>query len=308
MNLQWIRLLPASAPAPAAPGKPQVIFAPGCTVAGPKDPKMFDEALAAARGADAVFLICGVSQDIDMEGHDRKDTRLPGAQHELIKAVHAVNPRTVLILSSNNTVAVNWEQTHLPAIVAAIYGGQAQGSAIADVLFGDYNPSGKTCCTWYKSVRQLPPFHDYNIRNGRTYMYFRGRALYPFGFGLSYTSYHYSHLKVSQRKLAPGGNIIVSATITNTGKRAGAEVVQMYVTSPVSPVQRPVKQLVGFQRVELEPGEHITVSMVLSYEHRALRYWDVQQNRWTLQAGKMKVMVGRSSADLDLPADIELLA
>jgi beta-glucosidase len=308
MKLQSIRLRPAQAIKPSAPGATECVFAPGCTIAGPKDQKMFDAAIAAARGADVVFLVCGVSQDIDMEGRDRKDTQLPGAQHELIQAIHAVNPRTVLILASNNTVAVNWEQAHVPAIIAALYAGQAQGTAIADVVFGDFNPSGKTCCTWYKSVDQLPPFHDYDIRKGRTYMYFTGQALYPFGYGLSYTQYRYSDLTISRRKLASRGTIAVGVTITNIGKHAGSEIVQMYVTCPTSSVKRPIKQLVGFSRVALRPSESKTVRMALSHGDKALRYWDVKRNRWSLQAGKLLITVGRSSASSDLSAEVELTA
>lgn len=307
MNIQSIELRPEHVTLPATTEKPQVDFAPGCTIAGPKDPQLLDAALRIARNADMVFLVCGASQEIDMEGRDRKNTQLPGAQHELIQAVHAVNPRAVLILATNNTLAVNWEQANLPAIIAAIYGGQSQGTAIADVIFGDYNPSGKTCCTWYKSVDQLPPFHDYTISKGRTYMYFPHEPLYPFGFGLSYSTYRYSKLTLSRKKLAPGGKIKVSVTVANTGKRAGAEIVQLYVVAPPSPVARPIKQLVGFERVELQSGQSRAIHMELSHDDPALRYWDVQRNGWKVQAGPLKILVGRSSADIELTSTVALL-
>ena len=320
-NVEWFQLQPfVAAPTPQpTPGRPVVIFKPGCTVQGAKDEKMFAEAVDAAKHADLVILVCGVDQSVDCEGHDRKNTKLPGAQHELIQACFKANPKTVLVISSNNTVAVNWEQENLPAIVAAIFAGQAQGTAIADVLFGNYNPGGKTCCTWYKSVDQLPPFHNYDIIpssqkqpsksgqvSGRTYMYFEGEPLYPFGYGLSYTSFQYSDLHISQATLAAGESVVLSATITNTGLYAGAEVMQLYVQAPKSPVQRPIKQLVGFQRVELKSGESRRVEFTLPYTEQALWYWHETQRQFVLQPGILKVLVGSSSADIKLNTFITL--
>ena len=320
-NVEWFQLQPfVAAPTPQpTPGRPVVIFKPGCTVQGAKDEKMFAEAVDAAKHADLVILVCGVDQSVDCEGHDRKNTKLPGAQHELIQACFKANPKTVLVLNTNNTVAVNWEQEHLPAIVSAIFAGQAQGTAIADVLFGNYNPGGKTCCTWYKSVDQLPPFHNYDIIpssqkqpsksgqvSGRTYMYFEGEPLYPFGYGLSYTSFQYSDLHISQATLAGGESVVISASITNTGLYAGAEVMQLYVQAPKSPVQRPIKQLVGFQRVELKSGESRRVEFTLPYTEQALWYWHETQRQFVLQPGILKVMVGSSSADIKLNTFITL--
>jgi beta-glucosidase len=308
LNLQWIQFSPRPAPSPPKPGRPEVIFRKGCPIAGRGNVKMLASAVKAARSADAVILVCGVSQQIDMEGRDRKSTSLPKVQRDLIRAVHAANPRCVLVLSTNNTVAINWPQKHLPAIVAAIYGGQAQGTAIADVLFGDFNPCGKTNCTWYRSVKQLPPFHDYNIRKGRTYMYFKGRPLYPFGYGLSYTRFQYSDLRLSARKLGPGGTIRISARITNTGMRDGAEIVQLYMTPPPSPVERPIRQLVGFARVEIKAGQSKNVTMLLEYDPQRLGYWDTHRQGWVVQPGEMKLIVSRSSADSDLSGSVELQA
>ena len=306
-NVEWFQLQPViAASKPPHPGGPVVVFKPGCTVKGPKDDKMFAEAVDAAKSADVVIMVCGVDISVDGEAHDRKDTKLTGVQHELIQACFKANPKTVLVISSNNTVAVNWEQENLPAIVAAIFAGQAQGTAIADVLFGNYNPGGKTDCTWYKSVDQLPPFHNYDIMKGRTYMYFEGQPLYPFGYGLSYTRFKYSDLEISKATLAAGESIVISAVITNTGLYTGAEVMQLYVQAPASPVKRPIKQLVGFQRVELKAGESRRVEFTLPYTEQALWYWQEKQRKFVLQGGILKVLVGSSSADIHLNTVIEL--
>lgn len=309
-NMEWFQLQPVkpTSARPSRAGRPVVTFAHGCSIEGPKDEKMFAEAVDSAKHADLVILVCGVNQSVDAEVHDRKNTNLPGAQHELIQACFKANPKTVLVLNTNNTVAVNWEQENLPAIVAAIFAGQAQGTAIADVLFGNYNPGGKTCCTWYKSVDQLPPFHNYDIMKGRTYMYFEGKPLYPFGYGLSYTQFKFSGMKISDTQLGMGGSILISAEITNTGRRDGAEVAQFYITAPKSPVKRPIKQLVGFQRLELKAGESRRVIFTLPYNEQALWYWHEGLRKFVLQPGNLKLMIGSSSSDIHLTGKINLRA
>ena len=289
-------------------GQPVVVFKPGCSELGPKDETMFAEAVDAAKNADVVIMVCGVGEKVDSEGQDRNDIKLTGVQHELIQACYQANPKTVLVISSNNTVAVNWEQQHLPAIVSAIFAGQAQGTAIADVLFGDYNPGGKTCCTWYKSVDQLPNFHDYDISNGRTYMYFEGQPLYPFGYGLSYTTFRIGDLQLDSKELSETKAVKISCTVENTGALAGAEVVQLYIAAPKSPVKRPIKELVGFQRVELQPGESRKITFTLRYTAQALWYWHESQRKFILQPGRLKLTIGNSSSDMALTADIQLRA
>ncbi|MGC9261502.1 MAG: glycoside hydrolase family 3 C-terminal domain-containing protein, partial [Phycisphaerae bacterium] len=301
---------PEAAPHKLRPksGQPVVVFKPGCSELGPKDETMFAEAVDAARNADVVIMVCGVGENVDSEGHDRTDIKLTGMQHELIQACYKANPKTVLVISSNNTVAVNWEQQHLPAIVSAIFAGQAQGTAIADVLFGNYNPGGKTCCTWYKSVDQLPPFHNYDIRKGRTYMYFEGQPLYPFGYGLSYTTFRIGDLQLDSRELSETKAVKISCTVKNTGALAGAEVVQLYIAAPKSPVKRPIKELVGFQRVELQPGESRKITFTLPYTAQALWYWHESQRKFILQPGRLKLTIGNSSTDMALTAGIHLRA
>jgi beta-glucosidase len=304
-NVERFQLNPVSPPV-VEPGHPQIVFAPGCTVTGRKDDKMFQDAVEAAKGADVVVLVCGVTGAVDREGMDRNTIGLPGVQPDLIQAIYAVNPKIVLVVSSNNTVAVEWEQEHLPAIVGAICAGQAQGTAIAEVLFGDYNPGGKLPCTWYRSLDQLPSFHDYDLRKGRTYMYFEGDALYPFGHGLSYTTFQLDELQMHAPTLGPGEKVNISVAVTNTGQRAGAEVVQLYITPPASPVKRPSKQLAGFQRVMLRPGERKTVTFELPFTEAAFWYWDEKTRRFVCQPGTAKILIGNSSANLPLTAELTL--
>jgi beta-glucosidase len=306
LSIAHFQLNPVPAPV-MEPGKPLVVFSQGCAVLGAKDDKMFQDAVDTAKSADVVVLVCGVTDQVDGEGRDRTAIGLSGAQPDLVQAIYAANPKTVLVLSSNNTVAVEWEQEHLPAILCAICAGQAQGTAIAEALFGDYNPGGKLCCTWYRSVDQLPDFHDYDISKGRTYMYFGGSALYPFGHGLSYTTFSLDQLQLQASKLGAGVTVNVSVAVANTGKRAGAEVVQLYITPPATPsVKRPIKQLAGFQRVELQPGERKTVTFEVPFTDPAFWYWDEQARQFACQPGTAKVLIGNSSGNLPLTADLTL--
>jgi beta-glucosidase len=266
---------------------------------------MFNEAVAAAKSADAAIVVAGVNQSVDREGQDRSDITLTGVQHDLIRAVYQANPKTILVISSNAPVAVNWEQDNLPAIVAALFAGQAQGTAIADVLFGNYNPGGKLVSTWYRTIQDIPPKHDFDVTK-RTYMYFNGQPLYPFGYGLSYTTFRIDGLSVRGRRLEKGGSVGVSVKVTNTGTREGAEVVQLYVRPPRSPVKRPDRQLVDFQRVALKPGQTEQVHLKLAYEAPALWYWDVAKSTFVLQPGTVDIMVGDSSAHIAATGQIEL--
>jgi beta-glucosidase len=184
------------------------------------------------------------------EGRDRESISL--SQEELIKQVYAANPKTVVVLVSSFPYAIDWTQQNVPAILHIAHAAQEQGTAIADVLFGDYNPAGRLNQTWPKSLDQLPPMMDYDIRHGRTYTYFKGEPLYPFGYGLSYTSFRYSRLKFHSGA--------VRVDVTNTGKRAGDEVVQLYTE------RAGLKQLRGFQRISLKPRETRTVEMPLAAE------------------------------------------
>ncbi len=307
LNVERLQLNPVTPP-PSQPGVPEVVFKQGCTVTGKKDDAMFQEAVDAAKDADVAIVVCGITEDVCREGHDRETIELTGAQPDLIKAVYAANPKTVLVLSTLNTLSIQWEQQNIPAILGAISAGQAQGTAIAEVLFGDYNPGGKLACTWYRSLDQLPPMHDYDITKGRTYMYFEGDPLYPFGYGLSYTTFKLDGLKIDDAALGSGEKTNVAVDVTNTGNRAGAEVVQLYITAPSSPVKRPIKQLAGFKRVELQPGEKKTVVFELPYSEQAFWYWDETAESFVLQPGTAKILVGNSSANILLTGEVELKA
>lgn len=308
LSLESFRLTPVRPFADRSSGPIRVAYALGCHVVGKKDQAQFDEAVSAARAADVALVFVGVSQQVDEEGHDRKYIHLSGAQHELVKAVFATNPRTVLVISSNAPVAVNWEQSHLPAIVGGMFLGEEQGHALADVLLGDYNPGGKLNTTWYRSVADLPDFHDYNVRHGRTYMWFNGDPLFPFGHGLSYTKFTYEEISLSRQTLGPGGKIEVSFSLTNSGKCDGDEVPQLYVSYQGSKVNRPTLQLANFERVHLKAGETRRVTLELPYNHQALRYWDEVTYNFVSEDVPIQIMVGASSADIRLKEGAQLEA
>jgi beta-glucosidase len=230
------------------------------------------------------------------EAVDRQSITLE--QEELIKQVLQANPKTIVVLVSSFPYAINWTQKNVPAIVHMALNSQEEGNAIASVLFGDYNPAGRLVQTWPKSLEQLPPMMDYDLRHGRTYMYFRGTPLYPFGYGLSYTTFEYRDLKTFSISFSRTGLTQVSFVVKNTGRRAGDEVVQLYVRHLDSKVSRPLKELKDFARIHLAPNEEKTVTMMLPSER--LAYWDAQANRWVVEKDQIEITVGGSSADARL--------
>ncbi len=240
-------------------------------------------------------LACTVPSD-GREGRDRESITLE--QEQLVKQVYAANPKTIVILVSSFPYAINWSQAHVPAILHMTHSSQDEGTALAKVLFGEYNPGGHLTVTWPKSIDQLPPMMDYNIRDGRTYMYFKGEPLYPFGFGLSYTSFKYSNLRTSSPKLANDGAVTVSVDVTNTGAVAGDAVVQLYVKHLASKVSRPNEELKGFKRVGIKPGETKTVEIPL--KAASLAWWDEKLPGFRVEAEPVRLMVGNSSSDIQL--------
>ncbi len=304
-TLRLFNLLPAPPFASQNHGAIEVAYALGCTVTGEKNDTDFAAATEAAGKADIALLFVGADEEVDAEARDREKIGLPGVQHELVQAVFAANPRTVMVICSNCPVAVNWEQKNLPAIVGGLLLGCEQGPALADVLFGDYNPGGKLSTTWYRDTADLPDFHDYNIRVGRTYMYFQGLPLYPFGHGLSYTSFRYGRLLMDKTSIGPGETVTVSFDLTNSGSRDGDEAVQLYVAFPDTKIQRPNKQLVNFERVHLAAGEKKTVSLQIPYDHWAFQYWDEARNQFAVELGAVTVMIGSSSADIRLQEELQ---
>ncbi|HEX3084580.1 MAG TPA: glycoside hydrolase family 3 C-terminal domain-containing protein [Pyrinomonadaceae bacterium] len=238
-----------------------------------------DEAISKAKQSDEVILFLGISPLVEGEemevpfegflGGDRTDIGLPKAQEQLLEEVAALGKPTVVVLLNGSALAVNWANDHVPAILDAWYPGAEGGAAIAEVLFGDYNPGGRLPVTFYKSVDQLPPFTDYSMQ-GRTYRYFKGEPLYPFGFGLSYTNFKYDKLRLSDRRISTGQDLKVTAEVTNAGDRAGDEVVQLYVTHLAASVPVPIRSLAGVQRIFLKPGEKRTVAFTLAPEQMSV--------------------------------------
>lgn len=241
--------------------------------------KLKKEALAIAREADAVIMVMGITPSIEGEemdvqiegfrGGDRIEIALPGPQEDLIKAVQALGKPVVLVLHGGSALAVNWANDNVPAILKAWYPGQDGGTAIAEVLFGDYNPGGRLPVTFYKSVSQLPPFTDYKMQ-GRTYRYFKGDPLYPFGFGLSYTTFKYSGLQFESDRVRAGESVKVTVEVMNSGTLAGDEVVQLYVTDVSSSFPVPIRSLAGAKRIFLNPGEKKRLSFTITPEQMSV--------------------------------------
>jgi beta-glucosidase len=227
------------------------------------------------------------------EAVDREQIDLDSAQESLVERVMAVNPRTVVVLISSFPYSINWINAHVPAVLHMTQNSQELGNALADVLFGDVDPGGRLVQTWPKSLDQLLPMMDYDIRHGRTYMYFKGEPLYPFGYGLSYTTFRYENLRLSSPVLKDA--MVVSVDVTNTGDRVGDEVVQLYASHEDSKIVRPIKELKGFSRITLRPGETKTVKFPIGV--RDLAYWNVARHRWETEKDQVRVVVGGSSAD-----------
>jgi beta-glucosidase len=271
---------------------------------------MGEAALKVAKTRDAVVVCVGnhpegnagwnvvSSPSEGKEAVDRKDIVLQPDQEEFVRKLYAVNPNTVVVLVSNFPYAMPWAAANASTIVHLTHASQEQGTALADVLFGDYNPGGKLTQTWPRSLDQLPDLMDYDIRHGRTYMYFRGEPQYPFGYGLSYTTFTFANLAVSQPSISLNGTLTVSVDVTNTGTRDGDEVVQVYGRIQESTVERPTKKLIGFARVMIAAGQTRRVEIPL--RGADIAYWDVRRHAWALERAKLELMVGNSSADAAL--------
>jgi beta-glucosidase len=274
----------------------------------------FSEAAEAAKNADVAIVVVGTDESVEKEGVDRASLSLPGDQEELIKAVFRANPHTVVVMQNGSALAVNWANDNVPAIVETWYNGEEGGNALADVLFGDYNPAGRLPLTFYQSENQLPSISDYDIRKGRTYMYPKYKnekgqvvdikPLYPFGYGLSYTQFSYSNLKISPEQSNSKGIIKVSVDLKNTGKLLGDEVVQVYVTDEKASVVRPAKQLAAFERIPLQPNQVKTIEFEIPIKDFA--YWDMDKKAFVLEPGKFNVTIGGSSEDIRLKGQFKV--
>lgn len=236
------------------------------------------------------------------EAVDRKALSLE--QEDLVKVVHKANPNTVMVLVSSFPFAINWSQDNVPAILHITHNSQELGNGLADVIFGYFNPAGRTNQTWVKSIADLPPMMDYDIRNGRTYMYAKEKPLYPFGYGLSYTNFSYSDITLSSSILSEGKEIKISVNISNTGDMDGEEVAQLYVSYPQSKVVRPIKQLKGFKRTMIQKGKSKTFEFTLSADE--LAYWDNDKGEYVIEQGTVNIMIGSSSEDIRKTKKIQL--
>jgi beta-glucosidase len=262
-----------------------------------------------------VLFFAGMPEGYETEGWDRPDIEIPGGQNELIAAVAKANPRTVVILNAGAPVTMPWLED-VAGLVEAYYPGQENGNAVANVLLGKVNPSGKLPITFPKRLEDNPAFINASYRGSREVFYGEGifvgyrfydkkflEPLFPFGFGLSYTTFAYSKPK-SPKKVKAGQPLEVSVTVTNTGKVAGKEIVQLYVADKSSSLPRPPKELKGFVKLELQPGESQVVGFKL--DQRALSFYDPYKKQWVAEPGEFELLIGASSRDIRARTAFEL--
>lgn len=263
---------------------------------------LVEEAVKASKDADAVVLVLGLSQRLEGEempikiegfsGGDRTNLNLPAAQEKLFEAVVSTGKPVIVVLANGGALSVNMTQERAAAVLLAGYGGQQGGNAVADVLFGDYNPAGRLPVTYYKSIDQIPAFENYDMK-GKTYRFFSKEPLYPFGYGLSYTTFSYSNMLVPQNVKA-GEPVVVSVKVTNSGNREGDEVVQLYLTDEKASTPRPIRQLEGFVRITLKPGESKIVNFTL--DPRQFSIINNKEKR-TIEPGYFTIAIGGKQPD-----------
>jgi beta-glucosidase len=277
--------------------------------APPPQPMNYEEelrkAVEAAKAAEVAIVYVGTSLDVEHEGRDRTSLTLPGNQQQLVEAVIAANPRTVVVLMSAGPLTTPWLKANAPAMLQAWWLGEEGGNAIADVIFGETNPAGRLPYTVYASEEQVPPQDEYDISKGFTYMYVKGEPQYPFGHGLSYTKFNYANFRIASNQIVATGTATISVDIKNTGPRSGDEVAQLYVraaSSKISP--RPKHELRGFDRISLAPGETKTVTFTVPAEK--LVYWDEAQNKFVVEPGDYEFQVGASSADIRAAGRVDI--
>lgn len=290
----------------------EVRYAQGCAVLS-DDTSGFDEAVAAATNAEIAVVVVGDKSGLGRgstvgESNDSASLELPGVQQALLEAIYATGTPVVMVCVSGRPYAISWADEHIPAIIEAWFPAQEGGTALADVLFGDVNPGGKLPMSFPRSVGQVPVFYNHKPSGGRSnwhtdYVDMSATPLYAFGHGLSYTQFEYSNLTLSQQQVIADDVLEIQVTVRNVGERAGEEVVQLYLSDPVSTVTRPVKMLKGFKRVSLEPGESTTVCFHLDVRHFAFYN---QQMEYIVERGQIEVMVGSASDDIRLNAFVDV--
>jgi beta-glucosidase len=273
-----------------------------------------DSAIIAAREADVAIVCVGNhplsyglpwgQNHVASDGREEVDRQaLSLEQEDLVKLVYAANPKTVLVLVSSFPYTVNWSEDNIPAILHVSQSSQELGNGLADVIFGKVSPAGRLVQTWPSSIDQLLPILEYDIRKGRTYQYNKSEPLFPFGYGLTYTTFSYSDLKTDKKRLGSGETVNVSLSLENTGDFDSDEVIQLYVSFPESKVERPSIALKGFSRVHVRKGQSLTVTVPLKADD--LQYWDIEKHAFVLERGKVNLSVGASSADLLLHGTVE---
>jgi len=258
----------------------------------------FTREIYAARNCDVVIAVLGLDTTIETEGLDRITLDLPKEQKILVQEIIKVNPKTVVVLKNGSPLSINWISKNVSAIIEAWYPGEQGGNAIAEVLFGDFNPGGRLPITFYTSVEQLPPFDDYEISRGRTYMYLKEAPLYPFGYGLSYTTFEYSNLRITHPAAKKKDSVSASVDVENTGAFDGDEVVQVYIRHFESSVIQPIRQLKGFQRLHLARGEKRKVGVTIPV--KALSFYSKEEKKFIVESGNYEIQVGASSSDIRL--------
>ncbi|AJR05231.1 beta-glucosidase [Photobacterium gaetbulicola] len=270
----------------------------------PSEDSIYEGAeLEAAKKADVVIAVMGLSTEYERESIDRTSEGLPSEQIDLLRSIIKVNPKTAVVLQSGSSIESPWLKSNVPAILQSWYPGEQGGAAIANTLFGDNNPGGKLPLTFVKSWSDLPAFNDYDISKGRTYLYFDKEPLWAFGHGLSYTQFALSDMKIKSSKVAKDGHIDVTVTVENTGKKAGDEVVQVYITDMFERSEKPKQRLKAFERVSLEAGESKQVN--LSIDVSDLAYWDEKTKGWML-GDKYEIRVGNASDNILLTDTINV--
>ncbi len=279
------------------------------------DEALLKEAVEAAKNADTAVIFAGLPDSFESEGYDRKHMRLPDCQNRLIQAVAEVQPNTVVVLHNGSPVEMPWI-SQVKAVVEAYLGGQAVGGAVVNVLYGDVNPSGRLAETFPLRLEDTPCYltyggeHDKSVYSEGVFVGYRYyvskdmKVLFPFGHGLSYTTFEYSNLVLDQKEMKESKELKVSVDVTNTGACAGKEVVQLYVSAKESAMKRPVRELRGFDKVELQPGETKTVSFTL--DRRAFAYWSVQIHDWHVESGAYEIQIGKSAQEIILTETVQV--
>jgi beta-glucosidase len=279
----------------------EIRYAAGCDMTAAADDAEIAKAADLAKGADVAVVYVGTNLKVEAESRDRTSLNLPGGQEKLIEAVYAANPRTVVVLMNGGPLSTKWARDNVPAMLEAWYAGEEGGNAIADVLLGDFNPGGRLPYTVYETTKDIPPQTDYDITHGYTYMYYTGTPVFPFGHGLSYTTFNYGNLKLSSDRTTPDGTITLSIDVTNTGSRAGDEVVQFYGHERQCSVKQPNQKLVGFERVHLEAGEKKAVTLELPANR--MQIYDVNTHAFVVEPGVFDISAGSSSGDIRAKAE-----